>query len=225
LSAARLPSRHDLVRLAPAWRDGLVAPPEAALRPHVDSWLDRGLPAVARRLDGGAPPGSVALGVALPPSAGRRRASLVARLDAVAAVSPPLRLAAALPSAPPAWQEALRDLDRAAGAIGTSLGLYGSLAWQHLSGEPYLSERSDVDLLVAPRSGAELRAALGLLAERATLESPRLDGEVLLPGGLGVPWRELLAAPRRILAKSLAHAVLLPLREALGPLAAGEGAP
>ena len=225
MSAPALPSRHDLVRLAPSWRGSLLAPPDPEAFPLLEAWLDRGLPAVACRFEGAPPPGAVALGVAFPPATGRRRASLLVPLDAVASVARPLRLAAAAESAPAGWHDALLDLDERARALGVSLAVYGSLAWQHLSGDRYLSAASDVDLLVEPRSPEELAAALGLLASRASLRAPRLDGEILLPGGLGVPWREVLAGPRRVLAKSLSAAALVPLREALGRLAAVEATP
>ena len=107
----------------------------------------------------------------------------------------------------------------AARAAGLVLRVHGSLAWQHLSGEPHVTERSDVDLLVRPRDAAELDAALALLRAHARLGGPRLDGEILLPGDRGVAWRELAGRSERVLVKSGTAVALEPRRGALGALA------
>jgi phosphoribosyl-dephospho-CoA transferase len=212
------------VWLWPQWRESLLAPLAFDARPVVEAWLGRGLPAVACRLDGRLPETAVALGIALP-APERRRVSLVVAPEAVAAVAKPIRLAAALPSAPVGWRGTLWDLDADARALGLSLGVYGSLAWQHLSGHTYMTDHSDVDLLVEPRTEAELARALCLLRSRSSLRAPRLDGEILLAGGRGVSWREVLGAPRRVLVKSRASTSLVSLPDALGTPGAIEGTP
>jgi len=217
------PSRHDLVWLRPRWRGSLLSslsPDAAAL---AQGWLDRGLPAVTSRLDARAAAGAVTLGIALPPAPERRRVSFTVAWEAVAAVARPLRLCGVLRSAPAPFQPALESLCADARAVGLSLGVYGSLAWQHLSGDPYLREGSDVDLLVEPQTQSELSRALELLGSRASLSRPRLDGELVL-GGCGFSWRELLSSPRRVLMKSPASVSLVSLSEVLGWLGSAEGA-
>jgi phosphoribosyl-dephospho-CoA transferase len=93
--------------------------------------------------------------------------------------------------------------------------------WQHLSGIPYLTPASDVDLLVRPRDAVELRSALALLAASGPAGAPRLDGEVQLPDGRGVAWRELAARPDRVLVKSARGVALERTGDWLGPLAGG----
>jgi phosphoribosyl-dephospho-CoA transferase len=215
------PSRHDLVWLAPAWRGALRCALEPGRLAEAVAWIERGLPAVAARLGGvpGACAG-LALGIALPGSEGRRLSLLVGP-EAVARVAPPLTLREATASAPAGWRPRLAELDAGAAAAGLTLRVYGSLAWQHLAGRPYLTTRSDVDLLVRPRDAAELRASLALLRAHAARGAPPLDGEILLDGGRAVAWRELLAAPARVLVKSDAAVALEPISEALGALAGG----
>jgi phosphoribosyl-dephospho-CoA transferase len=69
--------------------------------------------------------------------------------------------------------------------------VFGALLWQYTTGLPYLSARSDLDLLW-PTS--DERTAF-LLVERLlrldAASSVRLDGELELPDGAGVNWREL----------------------------------
>ena len=216
MHADAAPRRHDLVTLAPSWEGALAEPLPPALLARVRAWVARGRPLVAARRDPGWP-GAVALGLALPPAESLRRIALRVAPAALARVAPPLLLRAAIESAPAAWRAPLLALDAEARSAGLALRAYGSLAWQHLSGEPYLTERSDVDLLVRPRDAADLRRALALLGSRAALAAPRLDGEVILPGG-GVAWRELLAGAARLLVKAPAAVALEPAARALAGL-------
>jgi phosphoribosyl-dephospho-CoA transferase len=217
--AAR-PARHDLVWLAPGWEDALALPLEEGARPLVRAWFARGRPAVACRCAPRAD-GAVALGVALPPGGALRRIALLVRGDAVARIAPPLPLAAALPAAPAAWRAPLEALGCDAARAGLGVRVYGSLAWQRLTGERYLGAASDVDLLLAVRDAAELRRALRLLRPRAAADAPRLDGELLLPGGRGVAWRELARAPRRLLVKAIDAVEVASFGAVLGALAEG----
>jgi len=208
-TALRLPRRHELVWLRPG-APASVDPPEAA--PALAAWLARGLPLVAARRDP-ARPDAVALGLTRPPGAPPRRIAVRAAPVAIARTAPPPLLADAAASAPAAWRAALRGLDREARRAGLALRVHGSLAWQHVSGDPFLGPASDVDLLVAVRDAAALERALALLRRHAA-GPPRLDGELLLPGGRGVSWRELAADGARVLVKR-ADAVALEPRARL----------
>jgi phosphoribosyl-dephospho-CoA transferase len=214
------PARHDLVWLAAGWEPALALPLAKDALLAVRAWTALGRPAVACR-GAGRVAGAISLGITLPPGGPLRRVAFSVRSEAVARTSPPLPLAAALPAAPASWRAPLEALGREAAAAGLEVRVYGSLAWQRLCGEPYLTAASDVDLLVPARDAAELRLALRLLRARAGHRAPRLDGEILLPGGGGVAWRELARVPGRVLVKT-AHAVAIaPTRAVLGPLAEG----
>ena len=131
------------------------------------------------------------------PRGERRRVALLLDPAAIARIGPPLG-AARRPARARARLVARAPPSRsiAARAGGVLLRVYGSLAWQHLSGLPSVTAGSDVDLLAEPRSATELRSALELLRAREADCAPRLDGEVVLAGGRAVAWRELVAAPR-----------------------------
>jgi phosphoribosyl-dephospho-CoA transferase len=211
--------RHDLVWLGPRWREALLAPLPPGDEHALAAWAEAGRPAVVCRLPASAPAGAVALGVALP-GPGRRLGLLVAA-DALARHAGPARLVDATPSAPEGWRPALGALDAALAAAGTSAAVFGSLAWQHLVGAPYLRPTSDVDLLLRPADATALWAGLEVVAAQDG-EGLRLDGEVLLGGGRAVAWRELIRRPVRVLVKSARSVELLPLAQALGAL--GEAA-
>jgi phosphoribosyl-dephospho-CoA transferase len=206
--------RHDLAWLGPRWRQRLLRPLPAQDEATVAGWVERGRPAVVCRRGEGAPAGSVALGLALPGPG--RRVGLLVEAGAIVRRAGPLRLREAAASAPPAWRAPLAELDMALAAVGTSAGVYGSLAWQHLVGERYLRATSDVDLLLGLLGPASPWAGLEVLAARD--QGPvRLDGELVLEGGRAMAWRELLLRPSRVLVKSVDGVALLPLAEALGP--------
>jgi phosphoribosyl-dephospho-CoA transferase len=212
--------RHDLAWLGPRWRQSLLTPLAAEDEAAVAAWIERDRPAVVCRRAPGARAGSVALGIALS-GPGRRLAFTVGE-EAVVRRAGPLRLREAAVSAPPAWRAPLAALDMALAGVGTSAGVYGSLAWQHLVGEPYLRESSDVDLLLSLVGPASLWDGLDVL-DAHDGDPVRLDGEVLLGGGQAVAWRELARRPARVLVKSVDGVALLPVAEALGSLAAWGG--
>lgn len=193
------PARHDWVWLSTGWEQGLRSPLSSADRGAVGGWQGRGLPLVVARRQSGDGENDLRLGLALPD---KRRICVHVAASAKAKHTGPVTAAAALPSAPEAWRPTLGAVIDAAGALGVPVHVFGSLAWQHQSGLEYVRPGSDVDLLFAPRHWPAVEA---LLAELQALDragaTPRLDGEVLLPDGGAVAWRELAAQPARLLVK------------------------
>ena len=176
------PARHDFVWLGPSWREGLLAGlREEAL---VARWVGDGHPLIVARSQPGDAPGTLRLGLATPD---KQRIGLHIDRDAIARYAPP-PLLADLP-VPSSWQP----------TVGAVLGLghparvYGSLAWAGMTGLDYVRpDRSDLDLIFTPADGAALQGLLAGLRPLAVREHPRLDGEILLPGGRAVAWREWL---------------------------------
>jgi phosphoribosyl-dephospho-CoA transferase len=159
--------------------------------PLVGNWATRAWPAIVRRRMVGDIVDGVPAALPLPPLYGKRRISfsLPSRTGVVA--MPPVLLRDAAPAAPPAWQPTLAALVDLGDSIGTSPRVFGALLWEHITGLPYLTVQSDLDLLW---SITDARGAAYLLAGllRLDTDSPvRLDGELELPDGAGVNWREL----------------------------------
>ena len=216
------PARHDLVWLDPARLDALALDP--AHRGEVARWLAAGWPLVATRRPPGLAAQVACLGLPLPPSRGRTRIALRAPADAVVGVEKALRLVEALPSAPPDRRGALAALHDQARRLGLTLRVHGSLAWQHLTGQPYLTEGSDLDLLLTVTDRAQLTAALGLLQRWERRTGLTADAEIGLPAG-GVAWREVWSGAARLLVKGEDFVALRPRAELLAPLdAEGAGA-
>jgi phosphoribosyl-dephospho-CoA transferase len=185
--------RHKLAWLSPqGWRHALAAAPEHAQA--LQSWRREDWPLVARRQDADAAAGEWALGLPLPPCPvkGKVRIALRVPSSAVLRSSEPLALMSVLPVLPERWQSAAAALAAQAAAQHVMLRVYGSAAWQALTGLPYIGTRSDIDLLFYPDSMAALQAGVGLFRRHA--DHLPLDGEIVFPSGRAVAFKEWLMA-------------------------------
>jgi phosphoribosyl-dephospho-CoA transferase len=201
--------RHDLVFMSPvAWRTLLQTRDDLAEEPLVAGWVDRCWPLVARRPMPGEKLG-VALGLPLPPFAGKRRLSVLIQPDDIVSTAPPPPLNAAIGAAPACWRPALDELASLAFRHGIEARVFGSLAWQSLTGLQYLTDSSDLDVLLPlPRDNDPIELTAGLAAIEATAPM-RLDGELVRDDGAGVNWRELHDGAREILIKTASGVALL----------------
>lgn len=207
-------SRHDLVWLTPLGWDAALARALPDQREAIGRWREQGWPLVVRRDEAGAAPGTVALGLAMPPDAAgiKRRIALHALGSDIAKSAPALALCDAADEAPLHWRPALDTLMRS----GLPLRAFGSLALQALTRQPYLTAKSDIDLLFQPTSRSMLDSGLALMSG-CTLP---LDGEIVFPSGDAVAWKEWLGA-ERVLVKRIASLRLAPVAELLATLEEG----
>lgn len=216
-------ARHDLAWLTDeGWQQLLATtPPGTPGHAAISRWYDADWPLVVRRHDAaaggraaavntGAADGChealVCLGLAAPPdpvSGAKLRLPLSVPVRHVARSSAPLPLATVANAVPARWQAAFACLCES--CAGLDLRIFGSLALQALTGQSYLRDSSDIDLLFRPRSLAELDAGTLLLARH--LRQLPLDGEILFPSGQAVAWKEWFTArahTERVLVKSQA---------------------
>ena len=205
------PRRHHFVWLA----SDTVAQDENVLAAQ---WFERGLPAVVARRDSVLRSDELNLGVSLPVEQGRSRIALKVPLASIQRIAPPPRLRDVAESAPVVWCAAFRELVGRAVDIGVEFRVYGSFAWEHLTKLRYVLDSSDVDLLWAPSSHRQLESGLMLLSSWESAWGLKADGEIVLPDGASVAWRELLTAPIRVVVKHSAHVSLLDRAAALANL-------
>lgn len=214
--------RHDLVYLHPqATFETSCVTPESPCRAVVSQWIAAGRPLVAARQTTSG--GSIRLGLTLPLRHDRKRLAIDVERKQIAAIRPPLALRQCLARLPAGSERLVRALDREVGACGARLGVFGSLAWETLSGEAYRHPESDIDVvcdITGRRQYAEVLAAMTRTSARLPC---RLDGELRFPGGYAVAWRELsgidAACDRSVLAKGEYDTALLPLANLLKELA------
>jgi phosphoribosyl-dephospho-CoA transferase len=210
--------RHSVVRVSrDAWDACVALQPGLADEPLVRNWAAHGWPLVVRRpAPCDAQKIGVPLGLPLPPTAGKRRVSVVVPADAITSIEPPPRLATLRNVAPDAWRATIGTLDSIARRHHVGCRVFGSLAWQGLTGLSYLSEHSDLDLLFdLPKATNVLGALEALLADIAMCDAfapMRIDGEVIRMDGAGANWRELHAANGDVVVKMSTNVVLASAR-------------
>ncbi|MET0964054.1 MAG: malonate decarboxylase holo-[acyl-carrier-protein] synthase [Noviherbaspirillum sp.] len=215
-------ARHELVWLRPeGWRR-LRSAASGVQALAIDRWHSEDWPATVRRHDADAAPDEVCLGITLPcDSAGgaRTRVALRCRQSDIRRAARPLALGAADAVIAPHWAPAWQALRRSVADARLDIRVFGSLAMQALTGQPYLTEKSDIDLLFSPASLAQLRAGTALFA--AGLDLLPLDGEVLFPSGRALAWKEWCNASMqdsrgRVLVKQMDKVSLCTAAELLG---------
>ena len=184
--------RHDLLYPeSAAWDAMLRRQPGFADLPLVAEWAHLGRPVIVRRRMVGDVVDSVPAALPLPPYLGKRRLAFSFSSGESVTALPPVLLCDAARTAPREWQPVVEAMLDLGDSIEIAPRVFGALLWQHATGLPYLSARSDLDLIW---SISDERTALSLVDRLLRLDavSPvRIDGELELPDGAGLNWREL----------------------------------
>lgn len=195
--------RHDLIFVRPeSWRLALAARSDLAADPLVAPWVENGWPLIGRRATPCERHG-VAVGLPLPPFAGKRRLAFLMQAEDVLSVAPPPSLGTAARMAPPAWRPTLERLAELASLHSVDARVFGSLAWRVLTGLDYLTDRSDLDLLLRIDRDTDVADLVAGIAEIESLAPMRLDGELVRGDGAAVNWRELHAGADQLLVKTI----------------------
>jgi phosphoribosyl-dephospho-CoA transferase len=196
--------RHDLLQVHPeAWGQVLRESPHLREAPHLGEWAALGRPVMMRRRMAQDQPERVAVGLPLPPLNRKLRIALQVPPEAIRERVGPQALRSAHDAAPSSWKATIDALLAAAEKAGVVPCLFGSLLWQHLTGLPYLSATSDLDLLWPMSDPACAASLAGRIAAIEATSPVRLDGEFILPDGGGANWRELHGGAAGVLVKTL----------------------
>lgn len=187
-------------------------------------WAENDWPVIVRRRDVDMPLSMVALGIPLPPditSKKKGRIAFTAHRDQIRCNEGALNVHDIQTALPSRWQHIHARLCKQAVSTQLEFRVYGSLAMQALTGLPYLTDQSDIDLLLAPRSRAELTNGLAMLSKYVQLLP--LDGEIVFPSGRAVAWKEWLQVDDAgqniyVLTKSMEAVALVRAEELLDEL-------
>ena len=216
----RRPPRHQLVRIVPAAWDALLASRhDLAGEFLLTGWAQQSWPLIVRRSLPGESSEWLPLGLPLPPCAGKRRIALQARPGDIASVAPLPYLADTIEAAPSAWRPFLNELVVVGQQHGVQLRVFGSLAWQYLTGLTYLGPGSDLDLVWTLPRRERIRRLLGDLADIESRAPMRLDGELVRADGAGVNWREVHAGIPELALKTATDVVLCSIDDFVGEAA------
>ena len=181
--------RHELLWIDPAAWGAVIAPTPFAAHPLLARWAERGWPVIMRRRQPCDAADRLPVGVPFPPDEGKLRIDLQVAHRAVRSRRPPLPLTHVASSAPVDWQTTLAELNRLGARHAVEPAPFGSLLWQHLTGQRYLSPTSDLDLLWSLCGDCEIGALLAGIAAIERVAPMRIDGEIILPDGGAVNWR------------------------------------
>lgn len=210
----KLCRRHDWVYLTDHWRRGVAGSLSRQNMNALAHWTARRRPLVVAQRQEGDAPDTLRLGLALPD---KKRVSVPISADAIVLRRRPPFLLEVIEIAAGFWPEAMRELIAMVGCAAPDTRVFGSLAWQFFSADPayaYVTPGSDIDLLLTPPHSAKLSAWIDLLQDfESRWPAPRLDGEIALPGGVFVSWREFAARPKKILVKGSESVCLRPIED------------
>lgn len=208
--------RHDLVFLRPGADVRLLGAAGEDIMARLAEWLLAGRPlVVARQRPEETELAGLFLALTLPASLARRRLAVLARPEDVIKVTPPRAVASVSHLLAAADAAVLSELAATLAAEGVPLGVYGSLAWEAISGETYRHPASDLDVIGELQHRRQLAPTLAALALADRRLSFRLDGELRFPGGAAVAWRELLRnaadSSRSVLSKGFDFLAVTPV--------------
>jgi phosphoribosyl-dephospho-CoA transferase len=194
--------RHQLVHLFPAaWELLLTSKHGLVAELWLKKWADHHWPLIVRRPLPGET-GGVSVGLPLPRSAGKQRIALQVRCADIASVAPVPSLLDVIRVTPQGWRSSVKQLAELAQLYHVQCGVFGSLAWQRLTGLDYLGPDSDLDVVWSLPHRTQMTEFLTRVAEIESHAPMRIDGELTREDGAGVNWRELHAGASELALKS-----------------------
>jgi len=181
--------RHQLVWLrGAAWQQIRSQPWEPEATEILAHWHAQQSPLMVTRQRTATAPDQVCLGLPAPAQWGRRKLSLQVDVPSITTTASCPSLTDVAPAQ--SWRDAALELDAKLLSHGVAARVYGSYAWQHLTSLSYVHSSSDVDLHLDVHDLDQATWVIEQLAHAPLL--PRLDGELIFPGGAAVAWRECL---------------------------------
>jgi phosphoribosyl-dephospho-CoA transferase len=194
--------RHQLVFVSPPAWDRLLASHQSLAKLWLKEWADHHWPLIVRRMSPG-DTGEVPVGLPLPPSAAKLRIALQVYYADIELVAPLPSVSDVIGVAPRNWRPSLRRLLELEQRYQVRCGVFGSLAWQRLTGLGYLGPDSDLDVVWTLPHRTQITEFLTHVAEIDARAPMRIDGELTREDGAAVNWRELHAGASEIALKSM----------------------
>jgi phosphoribosyl-dephospho-CoA transferase len=185
------PQRNQLVWPTwAAWQQLLERPWDAAAQALLLRWQTAQWPLVVTTQRADHAPDVVCLGLPAPTAEGRRKLALALPASGISHCQDFPDWSVIAPTLAP--NTVLQIQVRQMRDAGATVQVYGSFAWQHLTGLSYVHPESDLDLRVCVPNHSVARTVVRLLAHGADSARLRLDGELAFSDGSAIAWREYL---------------------------------
>lgn len=155
-------------------------------------WIAEGKAFVNPRQDTRSP--NIQLGLAFIQDGVKHRASLQAKCEDILRGNPPHELSDCLDMFPKEEAIVLRQLIEKLELKGLPLYVFGSVAWERISGTSYRTDKSDLDLICDVATLQDLRFVTNAFVEAERALPFCIDGELRFPNDDCVNWLEGLSA-------------------------------
>jgi triphosphoribosyl-dephospho-CoA synthase len=196
-------NRHDLLFLN---RFDLSDHPDGVL---IEKWLESGQPVIVCRPGIAVGGESVHCGIPLPPKQGKKRISFTAPMNSITHRAGLPELEKCMGLLPESRQLQLSEFLDSCREINFSPEVFGSLAWQHLTGLDYLHEESDIDLRFRIKNSMDLERLSVMLRRFLQFCDKLCDIELELWNGMAVSWREFINDSPQLMIKTVNDVFLL----------------
>jgi triphosphoribosyl-dephospho-CoA synthase len=196
-------NRHDLLFL-----DGLDLSdhPDRAV---IAKWIGSGRPVIVRRPGLAFGGEGVHCGIPLPPEHGKKRIAFIVPKNFIKRRDKLPGLEKCLQHLPPPQQLQMAGFLNACRENNFNPEVFGSLAWQHLTGLNYLHENSDIDLRFRIKNSIELEQLAAVLRLFSQPCGKLCDIELELWNGMAFSWREFINDSPQIMIKTVNDVFLL----------------
>ena len=132
----------------------------------------------------------------------KQRLHLLVKNTIIDKVEQPLLLSSVLAYVPPQHRLCAIHLLGLLQGVEVEIRVFGSAFWSHAQKSTCMTDESDLDLIIQTHGRNSIEKTFAALVKCSNLYAIRLDGELELPDGKTVAWRELSIRPDRILVKS-----------------------
>jgi len=199
--------RHRRIWIKPEYLDLLKGLDGISLREreYVDEWINSGKPLVGRAINpcDQSDEDLVPLGLMLHLSnMQKKRLNIQVELAAVLKVEEPLDLLKVLEVLPTSMAVKVRNMLTLLSEYPIQVKVFGSAFWSYEGQKNYMTEYSDIDLLILPSHNCDLFKLAETLCELSDSIGIRLDGEFEFQKGYSVSWREFAGNAGELLMKT-----------------------
>lgn len=174
-------------------------------RAYLENWVISGRPLVGRSVNPCDQGGEKLLPLGLMlhlPEAPKKRLNLQVDSTAILKIDEPLSIQVVMDIFPSGMAVKVKNMFSRLADYPIQIKVFGSAFWSYEGGQNYMTENSDIDLLISPAQNCDLfklAKALCSLSEEIDL---RLDGEFEFLNGYSVSWREFASKATELLIKT-----------------------